>query len=69
MSSIHEMNNRISDAVSSQQRVSSEIVTSVGDILTQTQETANKSASLGSLANELNEVASEMAQITQQFKI
>ncbi len=69
VSSIHEMNNRISDAVSSQQRVSSEIVTSVGDILTQTQETANKSASLGSLANELNEVASEMAQITQQFKI
>ncbi|GAA3915181.1 methyl-accepting chemotaxis protein [Litoribacillus peritrichatus] len=69
VSSIHEMNNRISEAVSSQQQVSSEIVSSVGDILSQTQETSNKSASLGSLANELNDVASEMAQITRQFKI
>ncbi|GLQ32422.1 methyl-accepting chemotaxis protein [Litoribrevibacter albus] len=67
--SINEMNHRISDAVSSQQKLSADIVHSVGNILVQTEETADKSSSLGSLASELNEVSGEMAKITQQFKI
>jgi len=69
VSSINEMNHRISNAVSDQQQLSSGIVSSVGNILAQTEETADKSSSLGSLASELNSVSIEMTNITQQFKI
>jgi len=69
VSSINEMNHRISNAVSDQQELSSGIVSSVGNILAQTEATADKSSSLGNLASELNEVSIEMTNITQQFKI